>query len=180
MWFFVLIMIILFIISLIHNMDKKNFKENYKKRITNSYSSTSGKSSTYQNLKREYNNVKYLGGHPLIDVSKVIDGSLYLLNNEIRYTDNFNKKELFKIPLNDIKNCCMETKESITATRLLLTGIFAFALKKKRKYIRVEFKNELNDTNNLILTANNVNQIISDINKTRLNNKRNKNTNLPI
>lgn len=148
---------ILFILSLYFQNEKAEHKKKYETEILKE-----------EKIINDYEKVKYLGGHPLVEISNTTDGNLYLLSDEIRYVDFITKKELFRIPLEDIKGCTAETKESITATRILMTGIFAFALKKQKKYVRIEFKNKLSDSNNIIMTNSNVNKIISDINKRRL------------
>jgi hypothetical protein len=51
-----------------------------------------------------------------------------------------NKKVLWVMPYNKIKSLNIETGERVTATRMLLVGIYAFALKKKDRYLVVSFE----------------------------------------
>lgn len=132
------------------------------------------KSNDRKNFIKSYDLVDYLGGHPLIDVSKVKEGTLFIFSEKITFADTQNDKELFFIRIDDINNCSVETKESLTATRILLTGIFAWALKKNKSYVRVDFKNQLSNSNNVIFypkTNNNdsASSIVKTINETRIN-----------
>lgn len=86
---------------------------------------------------RKYPSGKYLTGHPDIDT--------HIEQTEIQVTDKEvtifsvigeekTEKEVAKIPMNKIKKVMVEDKSTmesrVTASRLLMVGIFAFALKK--------------------------------------------------
>lgn len=49
-------------------------------------------------------------------------------------------KELFTIPLNDILDITYDSAERLTATRMVLTGLLAFAFKKKKHYLIITYK----------------------------------------
>jgi hypothetical protein len=53
-----------------------------------------------------------------------------------------NRRVLWTMPYDKIKDIRVDTAENITATRLLLTGVFAFALKKKHRYLVIPFEDE--------------------------------------
>jgi len=81
---------------------------------------------------------KYLIGHPNMGHS---DFALTCLINDqyFIFLDSYNNnKELGRIPRESINSILMEDKTKIesrvTVTRLLATGIFAFALKKKEEH----------------------------------------------
>lgn len=91
----------------------------------------------------------YVSGHPLLNNS-IKDTKLLLDVDGVKIfnvdANGFNLKS--SIPKNDIKNVAMEDSSTIqnrvTVGRLLLTGIFAFAWKKKSKqecaYFIIEWK----------------------------------------
>ena len=78
---------------------------------------------------------KYIGGHP--DIMDSINGTYcHLYGNEITiYTSGYQGSTIGKIPFAEITNVTVENattiEKRITATRLLLIGLFAFAAKKK-------------------------------------------------
>ena len=49
---------------------------------------------------------------------------------------------LWVMPYNKIRSTRVDTTENLTAARLLLTGILAFGLKKKHRYLVVSFEDE--------------------------------------
>jgi hypothetical protein len=49
---------------------------------------------------------------------------------------------LWVMPYDKIKDTHIDTAEKLTATRLFLTGILAFGLKKKHRYLVVSFEDE--------------------------------------
>jgi hypothetical protein len=82
---------------------------------------------------------KYLAGHPEID-NPVNSTTLFFIDKKlvIMQTEVFEEpKKLAEIYFDKISNITIEDKTTIekrvTVTRLLLTGIFAFALKKNKK-----------------------------------------------
>ncbi|MFC5401498.1 hypothetical protein [Cohnella soli] len=120
-----------------------------------------------------YKEIWYIGGHPLVDVREVKGGVLHICFDKIVYLNNINAllnplKPIFEIPMESIVVSAVETKESLTVSRILLTGILAFALKKNESYVRIEFNNELGSVSNVILSPNNnvlASQIVAAINK---------------
>jgi hypothetical protein len=52
------------------------------------------------------------------------------------------KRVLWVMPYNKIKDVRIDTAEHLTAARLLLTGILAFGLKKKDRYLVVSFEDQ--------------------------------------
>lgn len=79
---------------------------------------------------------KYLIGHPNMSPSDL--PVICLINDQcFIFLDSFNNKELGRIPRESINSILIEDKTKIesrvTVTRLLATGIFAFALKKKEE-----------------------------------------------
>ncbi|MFW6030405.1 MAG: hypothetical protein ACOCRO_09150 [Halanaerobiales bacterium] len=160
MSFFIFMLILLiawFFWSLNFSNKQKSFINNFKDK---------------HNIVEQFENVKYIGGHPLVSISNTVRGNLYIMEKAITYVDTIKTEELFSISLKDITKCSLETKESITATRMLLTGILAFALKKRKEYIRIQFKNKLNDFDNIIFSySGNSADIIAKINKQRLKNQ---------
>ncbi|WP_438496715.1 hypothetical protein [Paenibacillus sp. IHBB 3054] len=104
------------------------------------------------NILHTYRDVNYLGGHPLVPVGSVNEGTFYISQDKISYMDSTNNsKMLFEIFIVNVKKCSIENKESLTAGRILLVGILAWAFKKNTSYIRIEFYDELGNVSNLIL-----------------------------
>ncbi|MBT2290202.1 hypothetical protein J7E73_13830 [Paenibacillus albidus] len=99
-----------------------------------------------------YRDINYLGGHPLVPVGSVNEGTLYISQDKIFYMDSTTSaKMLFELSMNNIIRCSIENKESLTAGRILLVGILAWAFKKNTSYIRIEFNDELGNVSNLII-----------------------------
>lgn len=99
-------------------------------------------------------------------------GTLYVTPDVVSFWVVEGRKEkIFDIPVSTIKNCTVETKESLTVGRMLLVGLLAWALKKNKQYIRIEFSNELSESNNVVFYAvfnNETAKIIKAINEERL------------
>lgn len=77
--------------------------------------------------------VNYLGGHP--DFANPVNGCTMVFSpSEIAIERG--TALLFRFPLSEVNDLHIETEEEaqkrVTVTRLALTGIFAFALKKKQ------------------------------------------------
>ncbi|MNB98288.1 hypothetical protein D3C75_455360 [compost metagenome] len=121
-----------------------------------------------------YREVNYLGGHPLVSVGSVNEGALFVAKDKVFYMDSAkNSNVLFEISIDSIIRCSVETKESLTAGRILLVGILAWAFKKYTSYVRIEFLDELKAVSNIVLTPtqSNFNQaaeISSNINQIKL------------
>jgi hypothetical protein len=56
------------------------------------------------------------------------------------------EKGIFKIPYDDMVSVSMETKESLTATRVILVGILAPLWKKKEPFVLIQMKNDIGET----------------------------------
>lgn len=78
--------------------------------------------------------IEYMGGYG--DKRKAT-GSLFFFENQAEFTVLLNSKASFTIPTSDIVDVAVEGKDEVsrrvTVTRLVATGIFAFALKKKQE-----------------------------------------------
>lgn len=76
--------------------------------------------------------VDYIGGYE--DYTKS-SGVLFFYENQAEYKASLKPNESFIIPTSSITDIALEGKDDVnrrvTVTRLLLVGIFAFALKKK-------------------------------------------------
>lgn len=101
-------------------------------------------------LQQTINYIQYLGGYPLAFSRKNHYGTLYMSKDKITFWNDDKNEILFEIPFQQIKNCTLETKESLTGGKIVLFRIFKCALKKNKQYIRIEFKNELSDYNNAV------------------------------
>lgn len=140
-WIIVMIFIVLVFVGLVSEGEKnqKKFKDRYQTDLSQLKSSGT-----------------YVSGHPLLD--KSLKNTYLLLDNEdvkLFLFDHTGYVLKASIPKNAITNVAMEDSSTIqnrvTVGRLLMTGIFAFAWKKKTKqecaYFIIEwdkgqFKNE--------------------------------------
>lgn len=77
---------------------------------------------------------EYMGGY---EVARKAKGSLSIYLDKVEFKVVLNSNASFTIPNSDISNIAVEGRDEVsrrvTVTRLLATGIFAFALKKKGK-----------------------------------------------
>ncbi|KAA0232627.1 MAG: hypothetical protein EDR02_16625 [Actinobacteria bacterium] len=75
----------------------------------------------------------YLGGNPLH--KQPVDGVTLVFTSRAFGVEQYPNGLLFQVPLSQIKSIAIESEEElqhrITVTRLILTGIFAFAWKKR-------------------------------------------------
>lgn len=71
---------------------------------------------------------------------------LCIEDEKLSYVEDGTGKELFSIPLEDIVNAQCDTSERFTAARILLTGVLAFALKKKTYYIVITYNDSITET----------------------------------
>lgn len=117
--------------------------------------------------------MKYLGGilqviaYQPTDSILIIDestNSLCFLSTEgVLGSKDGVKDILIRIPLEKIQSISAETKESLSAGKMLLIGIYALALKDKENYLRVSYTNDIGETENALFAtsvANVVAQII--------------------
>lgn len=79
---------------------------------------------------------EYLGGHPT-HVKKAT-GNLMTAPSGIVFKTLF--KELFTIPYEQISSIESDTADRLSLGRLLMVGIFAFAWKKKDKFLKITYK----------------------------------------
>jgi len=128
-WTIVIIVIILFIILVIYG--SKQLKENEKLMTEKGY-----------DISKRIITGKYIAGHPNLDESIQIttvfpkDDSLVIME-ESKVNISVEKAERATIEKSAIKNILVEDQSTIekrvTVGRLLAVGVFAFALKKKKK-----------------------------------------------
>jgi hypothetical protein len=88
--------------------------------------------------------VSYLGGHPPFG-APFTDGSMIVTDRSIIFLKDV-EKGIFTIPYEDMVSVSTETKESLTATRVILVGIFAPLWKKKEPFVLIQMKNEIGET----------------------------------
>lgn len=121
-----------------------------------------------ENLQYTFSNVSYMGGHPQANVSTKY-GILYVSENNVSFCYADNSENILEIPIQKIKNCTIETKESLTMSSKV--GNFAGDLKRSKEYIRIEFKYKHSDLQNVILYSSITPSIsiIGAINETRIN-----------
>ncbi|MGA3198617.1 MAG: SHOCT domain-containing protein [Halobacteriota archaeon] len=86
----------------------------------------------------------YKGGFAGIAKQQVINMNIGATQVTVQTTAFLapNRRVLWTMPYDKIKDIRIDTAENITATRLLLTGVFAFALKKKHRYLVIPFEDE--------------------------------------
>lgn len=85
--------------------------------------------------------VHYLGGHPPFG-PYCENGDMVITDKRIFFSNVGNKK-IFSISYEDMVDISMETKESLTVTRVILTGLLAPLWKKKRPFILIGMKNDI-------------------------------------
>lgn len=83
----------------------------------------------------------YLGGHPPFG-PYCENGDMLITDKRIIFSEVGNKK-IFSISYEDMVDISMETKESLTVTRVILTGLLAPLWKKKRPFILIGMKNDI-------------------------------------
>jgi hypothetical protein len=106
-------------------------------------------------------NVKYLGGIQSFIIDKPTDALIIVDTKNIVFVMIDDLKE--QIELNNIKNATVETRESLSASKLVLVGIFAFALKDRTNYLRLTYINDIDEEANAIFEASNGNLIAQTI-----------------
>lgn len=115
-----------------------------------------------RNIKAELMwNVKYLGGIQSFVIDKPTDCLIIIDNKNTLFVMIDDIKE--HIELNNIKNATAETKESLSVSKLVLVGIFAFALKDKTNYLKLTYINDIGEEANAIFEANNSNLIAQTV-----------------
>lgn len=109
---------------------------------------TSGKSAIDNSIK-SYDKISYLGGISEAEIAKIVEGTLHIYKDTIVFDDS--SSELFNIPIKNISKCTLETKESLYASRDSLKGVITTDLDNNKSYIKIKFKNSLNNSTIVIL-----------------------------
>ncbi|RLE37711.1 hypothetical protein DRJ17_05985 [Candidatus Woesearchaeota archaeon] len=95
---------------------------------------------------------KYLGGHSAFP--KPMKCEIQLLPDHI-----FIPEMPLKIRYEQIENVQSMTKEKLTVMRLLLLNILAFALKKKKLYMVLTYKDEFDVRHNMVFDVKNIEEV---------------------
>jgi hypothetical protein len=98
-------------------------------------------------IHEQHSGIFYLGGHPPFG-SPFMDGSMVVTNKRIIFLKNA-EIGIFSIPYESTTKISIETKESLTATRVILTGILAPLWKKKKSFILIGMKNDIGEISNV-------------------------------
>lgn len=94
---------------------------------------------------------KYLGGHGAFP--KSMDCRINLMDSYVEIPEF-----PLQIPYANITNIQSQTQEKITAMRFLLTGLLAFAWKKKRLYMVLTYKED-NIEQNMIFDVDKIEEV---------------------
>ena len=86
--------------------------------------------------------LRYIGGVTAFSKHRLVSLRLYPTHIVI---PEFSDSKLYTIPYDNIRSLHSETGEHITATRMLLIGLFAFALKKKTHYLLLSLRGSIWD-----------------------------------
>jgi len=152
----IIVIIIVFILAFIGLKEKNDFKKKAK-----------------QSGDKHFIDTHYLGGHP-IETEGTKHGGLLINQEEIKFikVHSISSGGTFKIDTDDILDCSLETKKSISAKRMLLVGLLAFALKKGKNYVRIKFEHKLGESEVVFNNTKGKNsKIVKEINKVRMRNK---------
>lgn len=109
----------------------------------------------------------YLGGHPSQIVENPIKGILGISDGKLGFESTHSESIDFTIFLEDVLQVSAETRESLTVGRLLLEGVLTFALKKKDKFLRINFKNDLGETSLIIFETPKANWLAQKLKQKR-------------
>ncbi len=102
--------------------------------------------------------VAYLGGHPLRVIKSPVKGLFGVNDRELVFVSN-SESINFNIFLENILQVSAETRESLTVGRFLTAGVLTFALKKRDKYLRINFKNNNGETSAIIFETPNASRL---------------------
>ena len=94
-------------------------------------------------IHEQYAAVSYLGGHPPFG-QPFIGGSMVITDRRVIFFQD-SQKGIFSIPYEDMASVSIETKESLTVTRVALVGIFAPLWKAKKPFLLIQMKNEIGE-----------------------------------
>jgi hypothetical protein len=95
---------------------------------------------------------KYLGGHSAYP--KDMDINL-MLNPDYLEIPEFPAM----IPYDKITNVQSMSQDKLTKTRLLLTGVFAFAWKKKQMFMVLTYEDDIGIVQNPVFSVNKINEV---------------------
>ena len=91
---------------------------------------------------QQHAGISYLGGHPPFGAPFSF-GSMMITDRRIVFLKDA-EQGIFSIPYEDMVSVSMETKESLTATRVILAGILA-PLWKKKPFLLIQMKNDIGE-----------------------------------
>ena len=111
--------------------------------------------------------VQYLGGHPSTLVNSPCLGTLGISETKIGFISKHFETLTFHMNIDDINEVSEETQESLTLGRFLMVGILALALKKKERYLRITFKNDIGENSTIIFQTPQANWISQVLTKQR-------------
>ena len=101
------------------------------------------KAAVTKQVKADWEYATYLGGFSGVTSKKEITVRFEATQVAVeRYAVLGQGQVLWVMPYNKIKDVRIDTAEHLTAARLLLTGILAFGLKKKERYLIVSFEDQ--------------------------------------
>ena len=98
-------------------------------------------------------NANYYGGHK--KYGEQTQATIILLENGWILTRETSGVKSFRIKIDPdtIQDFGITTKEQLTISRFLMVGILAFALKKKKKYLYIKYKDHLGFENNPVFDS---------------------------
>jgi hypothetical protein len=99
----------------------------------------------------------YLGG--FAGVTKHQTVGMHFGATQLTVETTIGGTPLWAMPYDKIKDIRIDTAEHLTATRLFLTGILAFGLKKKSRYLVVSFEDEHGLLQNPVFEGHRINDV---------------------
>lgn len=94
----------------------------------------------------------YIGGYGAFPEPKYV--------KMLTYPDHLEVPELgLTIPYNQLRNVQSMTKESLSAARMFLVGLYAFAWKKNKVYLVITFNDEIGIEQNPTFDVDNISEI---------------------
>jgi len=134
---FIVICIYLIIVVPAYLKNRKELEEHTQSSISNDE----------KTIHKQTLGVHYLGGHPPFGPHSE-NGDMVITDKRIIFSNVWNKK-IFSISYEDMVDISMETKESLTVTRVILTGLLAPLWKKKRPFLLIGIKNDIGEMSKL-------------------------------
>lgn len=83
---------------------------------------------------------QYCGGHPQIVASGLLEADIAIDNSSFAF---LTAGKYVKVSYQSVISASSETEKSLTASRLLTLGIFAFAFKKKDMFLKIDLKDDV-------------------------------------